>query len=540
MKKLTALILTLALCLCAFPAFADGTLTQIAQLDSAYWIYNSDLLRVESRNGYAVARADGTLITDYLYTSSFDYEKGWIVASKENAGEGIVSKDGVEITPFQYGDIDILSACWTACINLVKATADNYDYRSYSNDTDYYLISTVDFYWLPEGRLAGSVPRTNYNGCRAYGDVLNIEDRATGTVTCYDSQFNALGTVRYTSDNSFAAHYSTFSSNGQQGLMDPDGNIVMNPAYRYVDDDVYGGYFTVSTGDKYGLADLTGTVVIPAEYDRVRYCYYAPGVAGEGSGGYAYSVFGYVCVENNNKLGYYSLANGETCPPKYASTNLDNNGASALFTDMAGNINILAADGVETMLEGYERVSALDYTGGIYYRTTNANYDYGMIDWHGEEILPAEYDTLSVSGSGRYLLTQKTYKDPYIVYEISYGAVESASAAIPAQAPGEPAVSTEQPATQEPATQEPATEQPAAQQPADAASNPVVLIIDQAILMLGTNPDLSATLLDSAALMLQENPAALAIVNSAATLLRADPANAETVSTLLTTLKGML
>ena len=399
-------------------------------------------------------------------------------------------------------------------------------YRSYSDDNTYYLISTVDFYFLPEARLAGSLPRTNYSNARAYGEVINIEDRATSTVTAYDKNFAPLGTVRYTSDNSFAPHYSSFSSNGQQGLMDPDGNIVMNPAYRYVSTDVYGGYFTVSTGDKYGLADLSGNVVIPADYDRIKYCYYAPGVAGEGKGDYAYSVFGYVCVENNNKLGYYSLAAGETCPPKYASTNLDNNGASALFTDMAGNINILAADGVETMLEGFERVSDLDYTGGMYYRTTNADYDYGMIDWHGVEILPCEYNTLSTSGSGRYLLTQKTYKDPYIVYALDYSAFEAAPA---------PAV-VEQPAT-DPAQ---VTEQPATQQPAEGSNSAVVLIIDQAIAMLSTNPTLSATLLDSAALMLQDNPNALAIVNSAATLLRADSANAETVSTLLTTLKTLL
>ena len=59
MKKIIALIAALALCLSLCPAFADGALTQVAQLDDAYWIYNSDLLRVESRSGCAIAKADG-------------------------------------------------------------------------------------------------------------------------------------------------------------------------------------------------------------------------------------------------------------------------------------------------------------------------------------------------------------------------------------------------------------------------------------------------------------------------------------------------
>lgn len=533
MKKLAILIVVALLCLSVCGASAETTLTRLTEFSNtyAYWVYGSDLLRIEGRGGYALARPDGALITEAVYTSSFDYNYGWVIASKEGQGQGIINgEDGKEITPFKYGDVRVRNYYWALCFNLVTATADNYDYKSYSNDNEFYLIDTVDIYWLPEGRLVASLPRSNYSDNYAVGTVLNIEDRATGKVTSYDSQWNALGEVRYTSDNTYAPHYTTYSENGQQGLVDPDGNVVMTPAYRYVDDDVYDGYFTVSTGEKYGLADLTGSVVIPAQYDRICYLYDAPGFVG-----HAYVINGYVCVENNNKLGYYSLTGGETCPPKYASANLDNNGVSALFTDMAGNINILAADGTETMLEGYSRVSAASYTGGVYYETSDDDYNSGLIDWHGVEILPTEYNTLDISGSGRYLLTQKTYKDPYIVWELSCNDFDAAAPQPAPEPEPAPAPQVEGQPEGQPANQ------PATAPAGDSANSAAVLLIDNAITMLQTNPEFSATLLESAAVMLAGNDQAVAIVNSAVTLLKADPAtNAATVSTLLTTLKGIL
>ena len=502
MKRILALLLAALLCLFACAASAETTLTPYAQLENASWISGTDLVCLESRDGCAIATADGAPLTEPVYYRSMEGHYGWIVASKvegDSLIRGVVSPEGKEITPFQYGDIDILNENWASCVVLKEATADNYDYRAFIGD-GYYLIDTVDIYWLPEGR-SFTLTRDHFNGAKAYGELINIEDRATGTVTCYDAQFNAVGEVKYTSDDSLARRYTTFSDNGQRGLMDPDGNVVLPASYQYVDTNVKDGYFTVSTGDKYGLADLQGNVVVPAQYDRINTGYYTPGDMGS-----LYVINGYVCVENDGKLGYVNINGAETCPPRYAKDNLDNNGMSALFTDMSGVMNLLAADGVETPLEGFDSVYPAQYGYGMYYITHDADYDSGLIDWHGVEVLPCDYRTLALSGSGRYLMGQKGYDDPIDVWEIAFDVAEP-------DAPAE----------------------------ADADVAPAATVIDSALQALTDSPDAAVALLEEAAKLLEGNDAALAILNSALTLLKTDAAsNADAVRTLLESVKALL
>ena len=520
MKKLMAIIVAAILCLTAAgTALADTvetTLTEYAQVEGAKLIDGIDLLCVEQRNGCALAAMDSTLLTDAVYGRGMGCEHGYITvrANEEGWVNGLLAADGSAVIPCEYGDIRVLSPYWAAAFKLTEATKDNYDYESWTSD-DVYLIDTVDIYWLPDAQKAATLNREHYSDAEAYDEVINIEDRATGVTTCYQKGFIPLGEVRDTYSDDFARKYTTVSENGQQGLVDPDGSVVFAPAFKYVYTDVRDGYFTVSTGDLYGLASVDGTVAVPADYERINTAYYAPPTGSKSP----YVVNGYVCVVKDGKLGYYALGKGESCPPTYAEDNLENAGVSATFTDMAGSLNILAADGVETKLDaGYDRVSPMNYGSGLYYAVTNSDYKRGMIDWHGTVILPCEYDTVTLSGSGRYLLTQKGYSDPAVIYEISSEVVEAPSAE-PTEAGAAPAEGAE----------------------GAGSADTVKALIENARSMVDADPAGAAALLESAKLLLDEGSPAATMLSSAVTLINVDAqANAASVRTLLDTALAQL
>lgn len=445
MKKWLGVLLTLALCLgAACGALADWTLTEIGTLSDAAWIGNSNLLRVQTKDGYRVCDIAGNVLTDDAYGSSFSYEYGYVVATDVSGGlnaTGVFDRTGTVLLPYQYGDVDILSADWAVGFKLKEATGDNYDYTSWGDSSKFYLIDTVDVYNLKSGACVATLNRSDYNDADVVGDVLNIENRTTGEVTSYDADFNALGTVKYTFDDDYATfELNKYRENGQYGLKDAAGNIVMAPSF-YTIYDFYGDYAVVSTGEKEGLIDRQGNVVIPAEYDDIKRSYYSPYDPATDTAGY--NAAGYFAVIKDGKLGFVNEQGVLTCEPKYSEKIMELYGASAKYTDMENNTHLLAADGVDTVIDDYENIYCLDGSSGLLYRVTNADYDYGVIDWHGNVIFECAYDHISLSGDGRYLLTRMDYKSPYVLYEIAYvnaaADAQAAPAAEPAQTGAVPA-----------------------------------------------------------------------------------------------------
>ena len=97
------------------------------------------------------------------------------------------------------------------------------------------------------------------------------------------------------------------------------------------------------------------------------------------------------------------------------------NGASATYTDLEGKKHILAADGVDTVLdEAHQEIRPLYHGSGLLYEFQDADYKKGLIDWHGNELLPIGQYDLELSGDGRYLIDNTDY-DAGILYEVDYG-----------------------------------------------------------------------------------------------------------------------
>lgn len=420
-----ALVLSLAL---TGSAMADPALTQVSEVSDVEWIDGTNLFRAQDEEGYYMADIDGNAVSKSGYASSFGSSNGFITAysmAVEGANaEGLLAPDGTEVIECKYGDIKVPNEHWAAAFVLTPADANNYDYQALlAGDGDkYYLIETVDFYHLADGKatLTGSFPRENCLDYYAQGDYLSVEDRTTNKVTMYDGSWNVvaedLSSVYTEPDGIPVSGYEIYSENGQQGVKDADGNVLIEPAYKYVYD-VENGYVRVSTGDLYGLLDLNGNVIVPAEADEIARCYYVPSNEGDSS----YVSAGYAAAFVGGKLAFYDMSGKQTVEPTLSKDLVEVNGASATYTDLEGKKHILAADGVDTVLdEAHQEIRPLYHGSGLLYEFQDADYKKGLIDWHGNELLPIGQYDLELSGDGRYLIDNTDY-DAGILYEVDYG-----------------------------------------------------------------------------------------------------------------------
>lgn len=550
MKKMIRILTIALLCMIiAMPAFAAPTLYR-DNLPYTRFVTGTNLLRVEGNDGEALADIDGNLLTGYIYDNLY-HEYGYITARQLTVPGvncyGVLDLTGKTVVPFEYNILKVRND-WVVAIALEDATSSSYDYSNSDGDA-FYNIKNVGIFHLPEGKLA-DLTRDQYLDHYVVNDCINIQDRTTSTITTYDATFTAQGTVKDTYRSDFApARYTTFRENGQYGIKDRDGNIIMPASYQTVYDYSY-GYFPVSTGDKEGLVDINGQLVVPAEYDDVKYMYNMPM---ENGSNYSYKALGtYYCVVKDGKVGYITDNNVVTYAPRYSKDIVDVNGASMTLTDLEGNLILIAADGVETTITGYDRVSVLDYSSGYYYRVTDADYNYGMIDWHGNVILPCEYDSIYLSADGQYALVSKDYQT-YQIYTLDYPAPAAAETAPADEAAAETADAAEQ--TGRPQLgkgklnkNDAAENTEAAPETAPEASsdnnNAAVGLLNSAITLLNTdaaaNGASAVSLLNSAAALVG-NPDAANLLSSAATLLSTNAeANATAAIALIESAAALL
>ena len=562
MKKSLSLLLALALCLClTCTALAEVTLTSVATMNDAYWIAGSSLLRVETNNGYHVLRVDGTDLTGEAYGRNLEYKFGHVIAAHVNAGlnaVGAFDELGNNVIPYAYGVVDILSTDWAVAIKLQETTGDVYDYTSSSDSTKHYIIEAVDIYNLKKRACVATLARTAFKDADVVGNIINIEDRTTGVITSYDADFNALGTVKYSFDDDYATpELVTYRENGRYGLKDAQGNVVMEPSYFSINE-FYGDYAMVYDGSKYGLIDRTGKLVVPMQYDSIRRNYYGP--YDPKTGEQSYPAAGYFCVVSDKKVGFVN-SNGEvTCEPKYSEKILDIYGAAALYTDMENQMHLLSADNVDTIVD-YKYFHCMDGSSGLLFKATSEDSKYGVVDWHGNVVLPCEYTSIYLSGDGRYLLVLKDYKSMFELFSVDYG---MGTAAAVAEAP---AVA-EEPATADAAASagtlgtvdaraaisglissskgEETPAQAQTEEPAKTVSGltDAKVIVGSVITLLEADAvanKLTITMLLDDVLVLTDNASVQTIVTSVKTLIEADAAaNAASAVTLLRSVETLL
>ncbi len=530
MKK-KCLLAAMAVGVFCLPVYAqaDMTLEKIALVLDADWIDGTNLLCVEGcsnegNSGYGIMSIDGTMLTDMTYTYSLSYENGYILAALTDDSidcRGVLTLTGEELIPCEYTYADILGRHWGLGYMLTESDASQYDFTMgswFSSDSDtYLLIDTVDVYYIEDDTafVVATLTRDQFMDAEAVGKYVNIQNRTSGIITAYDSTFTAveteLGSIY--SEQEDAAEITDYYENGQYGLKDAEGNIILEPSY-YTIYSFYNGYAMVSDGNLYGLIDTQGNEILPVAYEDILSSYYMP--MGEEDSTSGYNAMGYFAIEQEGKLTFVSEGGTVTCGPTYAVENMDLNGASATITDMDGQKLLIAADGTETVLEGYASVYPLSYTSGMLYKVADSDYDYGVIDWHGNEILPCEYSGIEVSGDGSYLLADIDYHDSEI-YRISYDTSSDSTENVDANM----------------------------DENADAADTDPVFLLESAVTLLDSDPEANRSaaksLLESAVRTLAEtNADAAGLVNSAVQLIDVETFDVNSVRILVSSAKSLI
>ena len=448
-------------------------------------------------------------------------------------------EQGNLLVPYQYGVVDILSKDWVVAIKISETSSTDYDYTASSDNTKHFVIDSVDIYNLTKGACVGTLARDGYKDADDVYNVINIEDRK-GVITSYDADFNALGTVKYSFDSDYATpEYTTYRENGRYGIKDAAGNIVMEPSYSSIDA-FYGDYATVYNGEKYGLINDKGELIVPTQFDRVRRNYYGPYDRETGSDGY--EAAGYFCVLSDGKVGFVNMKGEVTCEPKYSEKIMDVYGASALYTDMENQMHLLSADNVDTIVN-YKYFHCLEGSSGLLFKATSKDNKYGVVDWHGNVVLPCEYTSISLSGDGRYLLVLKDYKSMYELFSVDYGLETAATAQTAAAAQGaanaRSAISSLTSGTQE-------QQAPAAEVPVQTTSGltDAKVIVGSIITLLEADAaanKLTITMLLDDVLVLSQDVGVQTIVTSVKTLIETDAVtNAATAVTLLRSIETLL
>ena len=443
-KLLTAIILSSAVLAMASTASADITLTEQGSFTGADLVNGTSLLIFRDSEGCYLADLEGNPLTEAIYSTSFSFEsEGYITGFLAEEGfntQGMMDLSANVIIPFEYGKISVVNDHWAVCYKLVEATATQYDFETWIGD-NYLLIDTADIYHLENdsAALVGTLTRDEINDVSAQGDYLFIQNRTDNSISLYDASFSEvasdLDSLYSVPEGINAEPYITFRDNGQYGIQDADGNVLMEPAWQYIYS-ITESEVEVSTGDHEGLTDLNGNILVPAEYDDVRSNYYAPVTDYGTDGKNPHQAAGYYAVIKDGKVGFVDSNGNVTCEPKLSKDLVTINGASGTYTDLEGLTHILAADGTDTTVpEDITSLYAVEYSNGLLYKGNNTDYDPSLFDWHGNVLLTSDdmYSSPSLSGDGKYLLVETDYEN-CVLYAVDYGTI---SAAAPAEGAAE-------------------------------------------------------------------------------------------------------
>lgn len=166
---------------------------------------------------------------------------------------------------------------------------------------------------------------------------------------------------------------------GTYGIIDSSGKILSEPLFNELP--VYGdGMFRIKSGDKYGYADLSGTVIIPPQWEfAVAFSEGKAIVSDKGKS----SIIGKDGTVLKDNLGYGT-----------GMYRFMNNRARCRAED--GSYGFINPLGVRVIPPVYD--AADDYTDG--FAVVSKNNKYGVIDTSGKFVINAEYQFIYYLGDG--------------------------------------------------------------------------------------------------------------------------------------------
>ena len=218
--------------------------------------YEENILKVEKNGKYGIINSTGKELTSIEYdeiTASAGI-KNSLKVKKDNK-YGIINEDGKVVIPTSYADIEEIGKDNKSGF-IVKNENNKYGVIDYSNNVilncDYnkiYKIHSNDLYVVTENTLQ-KVVRTAENGTST--DVLvKGYDEITGILATKDS-----GVI--------------FKKANKYGIMDLSGNVILDAQYDYLKE-AKTGIFIAKKGDKYGIINSSNEEKLAFNYTSISY-----------------------------------------------------------------------------------------------------------------------------------------------------------------------------------------------------------------------------------------------------------------------------
>ncbi len=379
-------------------------------------IAGTNLILMESKvdNSLGVFDSEGNELIPYGLEEVNKLDDGYLSVSK-NKSElnrlAIFKQNGAQISDYLYGSISVYGANWVAGDVLAEPTDGEKDVKI---GKTYYKLVRKDFYYVTDegAALIGSLDRMQFKASKLHGDYFSIQNQEDAVIV-YDQNLQPIDT--FTPKNVNAAYFQVTNyqiinnitnetiadgytaveeaylpsrmlllatvanedGSASQGILDTDGNVLMPAEYKVVAmDDPY-----VLVANQEGLQGLYSLdeqrLVVPCEFSGIIACETSVD---------SYVNNGYICVELNGKLGFVDARTGEiSCPPAYNSRIAKAYGASIVFDGENGYV-VIAGDGTRSELFDLEEIAATNGDG--YLLVAKKDGFYGVIDWHGNEMLP--------------------------------------------------------------------------------------------------------------------------------------------------------
>lgn len=408
MKKF--LILLLACCLCCSMAFAEVKTTEVSSL-SLNRDANTFVIRTDSRK-YQVVDSDLNPLSEEYDSLSTSY--GLYTVRQDDGSRGLLDGQGKVLIAPQYDDVNVISDKWATGIRLVEATAENYDYKSWGNETKFYLIDTVDLYYL--GTKLHTFTRMEFDNAYAFGDYIVIQDREK-KCTAYSKDFVLSSYVPESAYSEYDENWNTgrvtHIGSGQEAfvagcaltpeevqksvwikknsLVDLQGNVLADLT-EYYTKSIDSSTNLIKVQDNYkkrGILDSTGKVLIPCKYDELGYDLDLALATGwlyavkDGKGGFVSLVNGaekgfdflesagkqrsaFIVVEDPREGTILISAAAGELPGRFKSAEVPYSSAAMYATveDMAGTIRVIDVFGNEVLEDNPEikSVNDVDYS----------------------------------------------------------------------------------------------------------------------------------------------------------------------------------
>ncbi|MBR3019299.1 MAG: hypothetical protein IKH57_19830 [Clostridia bacterium] len=440
---LKCLCIVLILALLTAGAAAEVTLNTVFQyMPVIQTVSGTSYVIVESKkdNTRGLYTTDGqeiipctTVYLDYLSNDFFNAynEKDSIDA------RALWTGDGRMVTEAKYGAFKIFNNHWVAAFVVNPEPQAEKEFQDVRIGSSSYKYEQIDLFYVTDEQTEGIAPlatldRDAYSGASIHGDYIAITNRENA-ISVYDSHFQPI-TVELSANNKplykvdkyqiislidkkmlgdgytevaevnlsdrMLVKGTRVALNGTKlsSLMNPDGTVVLPADYAIID--VTDRYALVADLEgQQGLYDLNeGRFIVPCAYTAI---------VSSKTDADKYVHNGYVCVEKDERLGFYDTVNDmESCAPKYSKYAVTNIGCSLIFTSIEGYLTIVAGDGEVNVVDADVIVAT---RGNGYLLEAKKGASFGLVDWHGNLILPMyHYKEITVTDDSNAIIRTST------------------------------------------------------------------------------------------------------------------------------------